>query len=125
MYTGAPLIQGNTIANNARCPYGSGQTGDGVYLDGPARVVGNLITGNNGNGIGIFGSGPALVEDNVVEQNAGVGLWSVNDFYGLVAQNLIAGDDATGVGYQWGSSPDPRCSRLCSSWCRTGPPGPR
>jgi hypothetical protein len=98
VYFSSPTISGNRVLNNVAA------IGGGIYVGGSstARIVGNLITGNNGyefgGGIGLDAAGSVTIENNKLFKNSsatqGGAIWMVNEADEIIVQNLMAGDTA-------------------------------
>jgi hypothetical protein len=97
---GAALIQDNHIFGNHSAPTGAA---GGIYADGNAEIVGNLIEDNvAGGGGGVLIADEVLLADNVIRDNhalthhgGGVSIGSGNP---IVAQNLISKNTASARG---------------------------
>jgi uncharacterized protein (TIGR03437 family) len=112
---GSPLIQFNTIGNNAAGQGCAGRGGGGILIGGDSQtqILDNVITGNTANGDGgailNWAGGAALVRHNVITGNTasqgGGGMASVNAAAMTIVGNLIAGNKAVSAGAMFFSSP--------------------
>jgi Right handed beta helix region/Abnormal spindle-like microcephaly-assoc'd, ASPM-SPD-2-Hydin len=97
----APLIQGNLItgSNSTGCFGGNQAISTGE--NSPVRIVGNIVSANNGPGISVYqASGSVNVSQNTITQNQGAGLFIYSGGGPVtVVQNLITGNQ--GIGLSW------------------------
>jgi Big-like domain-containing protein len=119
--SGSPLIQGNTITGNINDVCNIGGEGGGIYISGrdSAEILDNEISNNAsavGGGIRISGPAPdfggpitPIIKKNVIKGNrapapgqssngAGGGIYMTGRVSGLIAQNLITGNQANDGG---------------------------
>jgi len=113
---GAPLLQGNLIADNvpAQCGYAYG--GGGIYLSGTSGaevldndIHGNLIGGGNGGGIFSESAINLTVRGNIIRGNstpgAGGGIAMTNPVGVALVENVLAGNHAASSGGLYWSGP--------------------
>jgi hypothetical protein len=109
----APLVQGNTINNNAQGDCGGGIGGGGISIGGESsgtRIIGNIISnntwGSGGGGIALFAAGGPLIQDNIITGNnggnQGGGLVMFNDASPQIIGNVFSHNSAfNGGGLYW------------------------
>lgn len=109
----APLIQGNTINNNAQGGCSGGIGGGGISIGGESsgtRVIGNVISnnrwGSGGGGISLFAAGGPLIQDNIITGNdggtQGGGLIMFNNASPQIIGNVFSHNSAfNGGGLYW------------------------
>lgn len=104
---GSPLIKGNTIAGNRhnQCSGGVGGGGIAVLGAASARIIGNVISNNDGGngfgggGIALWAAGTPTIMNNIITNNTiqtgggAIGMANYSD--ALVVQNLITGNSAS------------------------------
>ena len=125
VYKGAPLIQGNSINNNAQTSC-SGGDGGGIGISGSSGVIqilDNLIQNNHvdhggsGGGIDLISAGPVLIRGNIISGNStynsgagiSVGYYSNPQVIGnlIVGNRVVGGYMGGGIYYVVGSGPAP------------------
>lgn len=109
----APLVQGNTISNNAQGPFSGGIGGGGISIRGESsstRIIGNIISNNTwqsgGGGIALFAAGGPLIQNNVITGNnggsQGGGLVMFNNASPQITGNVFSRNTAlSGGGLYW------------------------
>ena len=109
----APLVEGNTINNNAQGDCGGGIGGGGISIGGESsgtRIIGNIISnntwGSGGGGIALFAAGGPLIQDNIITGNnggnQGGGLVMFNDASPQIIGNVFSHNSAfNGGGLYW------------------------
>jgi hypothetical protein len=124
----SPTIQSNTISNNTQTKCSGGPSGGGILLfrAGTATIVSNTISNNswtsgNGGGIEVDGASPVIM-NNLITGNLATGVFLgggtpfaqgggisfESDSRGLIAQNVIVGNNAdvgAGVSLSPGQGP--------------------
>lgn len=109
----APLVQGNTINNNAQGSCSGGIGGGGISIGGESsgtRIIGNIISnntwGSGGGGIALFAAGGPLIQNNIVTGNnggtQGGGLIMFNNASPQIIGNVFSHNSAfDGGGLYW------------------------
>jgi hypothetical protein len=104
---GSPVIKGNTIFNNFhdQCSGGVGGAGISVIGQGTTKIIGNVISGNDGGngftggGISLWAAGSPMIMNNIIRNNTistqggglGIGACCSN---AVIAQNVFSGNSA-------------------------------